>query len=265
VNREERREWRRHVFGHADLTHGQRLVLLALEGFADYPAGTNARPGVVALAEMCGFGERVVKSALKRGRRLKLIEQTARANPKLGLAAVYRLLPAPVSRCTSVHVETDFKVHETTFQGAPPCPPPIHTNPVTPRSGGHLSRARHLASRNRSKISSPKNSATATANTPSATAQLFQTKQLAIARRGNPTGHTDAPNTPTSSTTATCRPAAPAWRCGSPPKISQPPNEPPKPNSDEPPSTTARAATKTDSSTSTTKAQSSRTATTKRR
>jgi hypothetical protein len=118
MNREQRREWRRHVFGHASLTDGQKVVLLALETYADYPDGTNARPGVVTLAEMCGFGERVVKSALKRGQRLKLIEQTARANPKRGLAAVYRLLPVPVSRCTSVHVETDFKVHETTFQGA---------------------------------------------------------------------------------------------------------------------------------------------------
>ncbi|BBZ22822.1 helix-turn-helix domain-containing protein [Mycolicibacter hiberniae] len=118
MNREQRRDWRRHVLGCTELTATQRLVLLALETFADYPAGTNARPGVANLADMCRFGERVVKSALERGRRLKLIEQTARANPKLGLAAVYSLLPAPTSKCTSVHLETDFKVHDRTFQGA---------------------------------------------------------------------------------------------------------------------------------------------------
>jgi hypothetical protein len=133
VTREQRRQWRRYVFGCTGLTHAQRLILLALEGFADYPAGTNARPGVMVLAAMCGLGQRVVKSALDQGRDLKLIEQTARANPKLGRVAVYRLLPAPISRCTSVHVETDFKVHETdfkvhetAFQGARACP---NTNP----------------------------------------------------------------------------------------------------------------------------------------
>lgn len=115
MDRAQRREWRRHVFGCADLTHGERLVLLALEGFADYPAGTNARPGRAVLAEMCGLGTRVADSALAKGQRLKLIDQTGRANPKAGLAAVYRLLPAPVSTRTSVRPETDFNSHETDF------------------------------------------------------------------------------------------------------------------------------------------------------
>jgi hypothetical protein len=125
MNREQRREWRRHVFGCADLTLAERLVLLALEGFADYPDGANARPGRAALAEICGLGTRVVDTALARGRRLKLIEQTARANPKRGLAAVYQLVSTRTcvqvetdSTRTSVQVETDFNSHETTFQRA---------------------------------------------------------------------------------------------------------------------------------------------------
>jgi hypothetical protein len=111
VNREQRRQWRRYVFGCDGLTLAQRFVLLALETFADFPDGTNARPGRMALAEMCGCGERVVDSALHHGRRLELIEQTERANPKLGRVAVYRLL----STRTSVQVEADFNSHETSF------------------------------------------------------------------------------------------------------------------------------------------------------
>jgi hypothetical protein len=115
MNREQRRHWRRYVFGHPDLTLGERLVLLALETFADFPDGTNARPGVAVMAEMCGFRTRVVELALARGRQLRLIEQTARANPKLGLAATYRLVPLPISTRTTVQVETDFNPHETRF------------------------------------------------------------------------------------------------------------------------------------------------------
>lgn len=80
-----------------ELTAAQKVVLLALETFADYPGGTNARPGVDTLASMCGLDERTVRFALKAGQRLNLIEQTARANPKRGFAAVYRLLPPGVS------------------------------------------------------------------------------------------------------------------------------------------------------------------------
>lgn len=96
---EQRRAWRRRVFAfaNADLRHAQKVVLLALETFADFPAGTNARPGITNLAAMCALDERTVRFALKAGERLNLIEQTARANPKRGLAAVYRLLPQPVS------------------------------------------------------------------------------------------------------------------------------------------------------------------------
>ena len=45
--------WRRHVIGlpKADLSPDQKLVHLALETFADYGDGTNARPGIQALAE----------------------------------------------------------------------------------------------------------------------------------------------------------------------------------------------------------------------
>jgi hypothetical protein len=106
------------VFGHPDLTPAQKLILLALETYADYPEGTNARPGVVRLAETCGLGVRVVEGALTRGRQLELIDQTGRANPKRGLAACYRL----VSTRTSVQVEssstrTDLQV-ESEFQPA---------------------------------------------------------------------------------------------------------------------------------------------------
>jgi hypothetical protein len=115
MNREQRRHWRQYVFGCPDLTLAERFVLLALETFADYPAGTNARPGVTALAEMCGLKTRAVEGALHHGRRLKLIDQTDRANPKLGLAATYRLLPLPISTRTTMQVETDFNPHETHF------------------------------------------------------------------------------------------------------------------------------------------------------
>jgi hypothetical protein len=120
VNAEQRRQWRRHVYGCTELTTGQRLVLLALSDFSDWPAGTNARPGVDLLAEICGLKPRAVKGALDAARKLKLIERTGRANPKRHLAAIYRLLLPTISRCTTVHVEPDFKVHGETVQGARP-------------------------------------------------------------------------------------------------------------------------------------------------
>ncbi|MDQ1306115.1 MAG: hypothetical protein QG671_1947 [Actinomycetota bacterium] len=120
MNAEQRRQWRRHVYGCTELTTGQRLVLLALSDFSDWPAGTNARPGVDLLAEICGLKPRAVKGALDAARKLKLIERTGRANPKRHLAAVYRLLRPTISRCTTVHVEPDFKVHGETVQGARP-------------------------------------------------------------------------------------------------------------------------------------------------
>jgi hypothetical protein len=116
MTREQRRQWRRYVFGCPDLTVVHRLVLLALaDEFADFPAGTNARPGVAALAEICGCGERAVRYALERGCALRLIDQTDRANPKAGRAATYRLLPRPVSTGTTMPLETDFNRHETDF------------------------------------------------------------------------------------------------------------------------------------------------------
>ena len=129
MNAAQRRDWRAYVFGCADLTPGQRLVLLALEGYADWPQGTNARPGVEGLAALCGCGHRVVEYALARGRALNLIKRTSRANPKRGLAAVYKLLPAPVSTRTGIRVEdthnphdgadrNGFNPHETQFQPA---------------------------------------------------------------------------------------------------------------------------------------------------
>lgn len=111
-------QWCRAVLSHPGLTPGQKNVLRALAEFADYPQGTNAHPGVEVLAQACCCGVRVVKYALVRGRRLGLIEQTAPANVKRGRAAVYRLLPALVTTCTSVHLVEANQVHESTRTGA---------------------------------------------------------------------------------------------------------------------------------------------------
>jgi hypothetical protein len=116
MTREQRRQWRRYVFGCPDLTLAERFVLLALETFADFPDGANAHPGITVLAEFCGLKERVVRYALEQACDLKLIDQTDRANPKAGHAATYRLLPLPVSTGTTVPLETDFNRHETDFK-----------------------------------------------------------------------------------------------------------------------------------------------------
>lgn len=108
MNKYERIEWRTGVFGHPELTPAQKLVLLKLETFADYPAGTNARPGVAALANQCRLKPRAVEGALQLGRELQLIEQTSRANPRRGHAAVYRLL----STRTEMRIEDEFNPHD---------------------------------------------------------------------------------------------------------------------------------------------------------
>lgn len=100
---EQRRAWRRDVCGVAALTPAQRLVLLALETYADYQDGDDAYPGVIRLAEICGLGTRVVEAALSNGRRLCLIERTRPANPKRHHAAVYRL----VSTRTGVRIKDE--------------------------------------------------------------------------------------------------------------------------------------------------------------
>jgi hypothetical protein len=121
----QRRVWRKHVFGHLDLTAAQKLALLALETFADYPDGTNARPGVARLAETCGLRTRVVEGALQQGRLLGLIEQTGRANPKRGYAACYRLVSIrtavrveDLSSRTSVRTEDESQPAPNEFQPA---------------------------------------------------------------------------------------------------------------------------------------------------
>lgn len=161
---EQRRAWRNTVFALAqeDLTAAQKLVLLKLETYADWPEGTNARPGVAALAEGCSLKPRVVESALQRGRQLGLIEQTCRANPKRHLAAVYRLTSTRIparseddSTRTETRLETDFNPHESPFQ---PARDEISTrtlmqptNPVTPIQFTDLhaaARARELIATN---------------------------------------------------------------------------------------------------------------------
>jgi hypothetical protein len=104
MNKQQHREWRICVLG-CELTDTQRLVLLALETFAFYPAGTNARPGTELLAEMCRCDRHTAGEALTAGVKAGLIEQTARQVPKAHRAAVYRLLPQPVSRAAAAAVE----------------------------------------------------------------------------------------------------------------------------------------------------------------
>lgn len=93
VTPEQRRDWRDYVLGAEALTLAQRIVLLALETFADYGDGTNARPGIERLVQKCGLTERAVETALKRGRELGLILRTANGFKRH--AAVYRLVPIP--------------------------------------------------------------------------------------------------------------------------------------------------------------------------
>ena len=114
---DQRREWRKRVFGFAqlDLKHAHKVVLLALETFADYPEGTNARPGVDRLAEFCNVNESTVRRALEAGQQLGLIEQTARANPRRSLAAVYRLLPQTISTVHASALDDVSTVHASTL------------------------------------------------------------------------------------------------------------------------------------------------------
>ncbi|WP_208855936.1 hypothetical protein [Mycolicibacterium mucogenicum] len=80
----------------SELTAAQKTVLFALQTYADYGDGTNAHPGEILLAELCGMTTRAVRNALDRGKALGIIEQTRAANPKAHKAAVYRLVAPPV-------------------------------------------------------------------------------------------------------------------------------------------------------------------------
>ncbi|MGJ6126318.1 hypothetical protein QN239_27455 [Mycolicibacterium sp. Y3] len=86
----DRYKWLDCVLGHCDLTATQKLVLIALESYTDLE-GSSARPGTRKLAHLCRIGYRATDGALAAGRRLELIEQTARANPRRRLMAEYRL------------------------------------------------------------------------------------------------------------------------------------------------------------------------------
>lgn len=139
---ETRRHWIRAVLGSQDLSTAAKTVLIALETFADYRDGTNAHPGEVLLAEICGLSTRAVRAALSRGRELGFIEQTDSANPRAGLATVYRLLPAPARTATTgtavpvIEPTTGTQVpvnNSTTGTVATPSPePPRHHH----RNGG---------------------------------------------------------------------------------------------------------------------------------
>lgn len=92
---EQRRDWRDYVLGAETLTLAQRVVLLALETFANYHDGRNARPGMDKLTQKCGLTDRAVEKALKRGRELGLIQRTANGYP--GQKAEYCLVPVSKS------------------------------------------------------------------------------------------------------------------------------------------------------------------------
>jgi hypothetical protein len=128
MNKTEHREWRICVLG-ADLTWAQKVILLALETFADYPAGTNARPGVELLADMCGCDRHTVGEALDAGVEVGLIEQTARQVPKKKRAAVYRLLPQPVSTAATTAIEDTVSMAGSDVSMAAAA---ATTNPSTP-------------------------------------------------------------------------------------------------------------------------------------
>ncbi|MUL61896.1 MULTISPECIES: hypothetical protein [unclassified Mycolicibacterium] len=112
LTHDQRRRWARMVLK-SELTQAQKTVLFALETYADWSDGTNAFPGEIQLAELCGMTTRAIRMALDRGKALGFIQQTQRANPKAHKAAVYRLVaPGSIagidgsSTGTSVPVET---------------------------------------------------------------------------------------------------------------------------------------------------------------
>lgn len=149
MNRQQRIAWRDYVLDCQDLTVAQRIVLSRLATFADYPAGTNAHPGVELLVRLSGLKDCAVRNALTRGVELGLIEQTRPANPKRSWAAVYRLLPLTVSTGMGVPVETDstgipvpvesdVATAPSDFQPAPP-----DFQPAAPRRFNRQPRAAH--------------------------------------------------------------------------------------------------------------------------
>ena len=140
--------WRRCVIGMPDLTPVRKLVLLALETFADYRDGSNAHPGIEALAAMCNLTARAVRDALNSGRDLGLIERTELANRRRGKSDVYRLLSTgtvipPEVRSTGTAVPPESSVWgnrhvdsggtATSILGEPPFPPPTQAPTQAPR------------------------------------------------------------------------------------------------------------------------------------
>jgi len=127
---ETRRHWIRAVLASSEFSMASKTVLIALETFADYRDGTNAYPGEALLAEICNLTTRAVRSALARGRELGFIEQTRPANSRAGLAAVYRLLPAPQIAATT---GTAVPVNNSTTGTAVPVNNLTTGTPTTPR------------------------------------------------------------------------------------------------------------------------------------
>lgn len=108
---EQRRIWVRLVLRCNDLTPAHKTVLWALETYADYRDGRNARPGEANLTADTGLKPRAVRYALERAQTLGLIERTHAANSRAGRAAVYRLtIPADIGGTTG----TPMPVNEPT-------------------------------------------------------------------------------------------------------------------------------------------------------
>lgn len=95
MTHDQRGRWVRMVL-RSELPASQRMVLFALETFADWGGGGNAHPGEILLAETAGVDVRTVRRAIAAGVKLGLIEQTRPANPKAHKAAVYRIVVPPV-------------------------------------------------------------------------------------------------------------------------------------------------------------------------
>jgi hypothetical protein len=140
VNRAERAAWKRYVMGCPALQHTERLILLALETFADFADGTGAHPGWAALADICNLSRSETLDAMKKGRDLNLIERTARGARKLGHADTYRLVPVQVSKSAPTDLEDDFKVCEGGVSRSAPADPTVSTTVTTKKDTLRVSK-----------------------------------------------------------------------------------------------------------------------------
>lgn len=123
-----RRIWVRLVLRCPELTAAHKTVLWALETYADYRDGRNARPGEANLTKDTGLKPRAIRYAIQRAQghndkcapdcdfHLGLIEQTHPANSRAGRAAVYRLtIPAEIGGTTGTPMPVNNSTTGTTM------------------------------------------------------------------------------------------------------------------------------------------------------